>query len=62
MMTNADKLRSMTDEELAEWMEQQDKDALAFCGVQLSEEVNQHNKETFLAWLKKEVDDDNKQA
>ena len=58
LRTNANRIRQMTDEELAEWMIEQEKYVFSFFGVQLSEEVNQHNKEQYLVWLKKEVDDE----
>lgn len=56
-ITNADRIRAMTDEELAEWMEELDAFSLSLCNVHLAEDVRRDNKETYLLWLKKEVED-----
>ena len=52
--TNADRIRSMTDEELAEWLKtivQSMSLPIAFVGFDKKEMV-----EDWLAWLKEEVD------
>lgn len=51
-ITNADRIRQMTDEELAEWA--------TTIGRTFGEEYEGFM--SCLDWLKKEVDDDNKQA
>ena len=55
--TNADRIRSMTDEELAEFIVSQDKFAFETCGFDYDEELMQKNKATMLKWLRMEAKD-----
>lgn len=59
-MTNADQIRAMSDEELAEFIEQisaDSMDTISF-GTKNYEEIWEH-KETALKWLQSEVEVDN---
>ena len=57
-MTNADKIRSMSDEELAEFIEQVSTDSMETIsfGTKEYEEIWEH-KETALQWLQSEVEE-----
>ena len=55
-MTNADRIRSMSDEELAEFIEQVSVDSMdTIYGVKEYKEIWEY-KETALKWLKSEVE------
>ena len=57
-MTNADRIRSMSDEELAEFIEQISTDSMETIsfGTKEYEEIWEH-KETTLKWLQSEVEE-----
>ena len=57
-MTNADRIRSMSDEELAEFIEQVSTDSMETIsfGAKEYEEIWEH-KETALQWLQSEVEE-----
>ena len=57
-MTNADRIRSMSDEELAEFIEQVSTDSMETIsfGTKEYEEIWEH-KETALQWLQSEVEE-----
>ena len=57
-MTNADRIRSMTDEELSEFIEQVSTDSMEtiYFGTKEYEEIWEH-KETALQWLQSEVEE-----
>ena len=57
-MTNADKIRSMSDDELAEFIEQVSTDSMETIsfGTKEYEEIWEH-KETALQWLQSEVEE-----
>ena len=56
-MTNAERIKSMTDEELAEFIEQVSTDSMETIsfGTKEYEEIGEH-KETALQWLQSEVE------
>ena len=56
-LTNADRIRAMSDEEIAEWMTKTEADIFEGCGYKLGKDVIENNTQVNLSWLKKEVDE-----
>lgn len=57
-MTNADRIRAMTDEELAEWFNRIQYDVSDYyCGGHSCEPTLPTGKESWLGWLKQEASD-----
>ena len=55
--TNADRIRAMTDEELAKFIVDIDRAAFRFHGRDYTDEVAEHNAQMHLLWLKEEVEE-----